>query len=140
MKQIVFVLMFFFTSTAAYTQIKETVDSLQNRVNSAKDDTSRINSQIALCAWYRLGNPDSSLFYGIQALESSRNINYISGQIRSLGFMSIVTEQQGNLPKSLELAFEALQLAEKYQLENHSSAALHGIAQAYLILKTIPRH
>jgi len=139
MKRIVLIFMVFIISTSAYTQVKETIDKMQNRIKSAKDDTSRINLQIELCIRYRLGNPDSSLFYGKLALESSRKIKYIPGQIRSLGFMSIVTGQQGNLPKSLELGFEALQLAEENHLENKATTSLLGIAQAYLILKDYPQ-
>jgi signal transduction histidine kinase len=134
-KVLVFVFLLCLTCSDGFAQTKEAVDSLQHQLAIAKDDTSRINAQIALCLLYRLGNTDSSLAYGRQALESSRRINYLPGQIGALGFMCIVTEQQGNLPKSLELGFKALQLAEDYHLESLSGPALDGIAEAYIILK-----
>jgi signal transduction histidine kinase len=118
-----------------FAQKRQAIDSLHKRLNEARDDTSRINAQIALCLLYRLGNTDSSLMYGQQALESAEKINYIPGQISVLGFMSIVAEQRGNLPKSLELGFKALQLGQEYHLEALAGPALDGIGEAYIILK-----
>ena len=115
------------------------MDSLQHQLASAKDDTTRIKAQIALCLLYRLGNTDSSLMYGEQALEAAEKMKYIPGQISALGFMCIVTEQRGNLPRSLELGFRALQLGEEYHLESLAGPALDGIGEAYIILKDYPK-
>jgi hypothetical protein len=101
-----FILLFALVLNFGFAQTRQAVDSCTDQLASAKDDTSRINAQIALCLLYRLGNTDSSLMYGEQALESAERINYIPGQISALGFMCIVTEQRGNLPKSLELGFK----------------------------------
>jgi two-component system NtrC family sensor kinase len=128
-----------FTCSIGFTQTKEAVDSLQHQLAIAKDDTSRINAQIALCRLYRLGNTDSSLIYGEQAFQSAQQIHYLPGQILALSFMCIVTEQQGNLPKSLELGFKALQLAEEHHLESLTGGALNGIGEAYIILKDYPK-
>jgi signal transduction histidine kinase len=134
-KEFVFILLFAFVLNFGFAQTRQAVDSLHRQLASAKDDTSRINAQIALCLLYRLGNTDSSLMYGKQALESAERINYIPGQISALGFMCIVTEQRGNLPKSLELGFKALQLGEEHRLEALAGPALDGIGEAYIILK-----
>ncbi|MGN6602943.1 MAG: ATP-binding protein [Ginsengibacter sp.] len=128
-----------FTCSIGFTQTKEAVDSLQHQLAIAKDDTSRINAQIALCLLYRLGNTDSSIIYGEQAYQSAQQIHYLPGQILALSFMCIVTEQQGNLPKSLELGFKALQLAEENHLESLAGGALDGIGEAYIILKDYPK-
>jgi len=134
-REFVFILLFAVVLNFGFAQTRQAVDSLHRQLASAKDDTSRINAQIALCLLYRLGNTDSSLMYGEQALESAERIKYISGQISALGFMCIVTEQRGNLPKSLELGFKALQLGEEHRLEDLAGPALDGIGEAYIILK-----
>ena len=134
-KEFVFILQFALVLNFGFAQTRQAVDSLHRQLASAKDDTSRINAQIALCLLYRLGNTDSALMYGKQALESSERINYIPGQISALGFMCIVTEQRGNLPKSLELGFKALQPGEEHRLETLMAPALDGIGEAYIILK-----
>ena len=137
-KGFAFLLLFLLAFNFGFTQRREAVDSLQRQLANAKDDTSRINAQIALCLLYRLGNTDSSLMYGQLALESAEKINYIPGQVSVLGFMCIVTEQRGNLPKALELGFKALQLGQEYHLETLSGPALDGIGEAYIILKDYP--
>jgi len=124
-----------FGCSFGFAQTTKAIDSLHRRLTDAKDDTSRINAQIALCLLYRLGNTDSSLMYGQQALGSAEKINYIPGQVSVLGFMCIVTEQRGNLPKSLELGFKALQLGQEHHLEALAGPALDGIGEAYIILK-----
>ena len=138
-KRFAFILLFTLAFNFGFTQTREAVDSLQRQLANAKDDTSRINAQIALCLFYRLGNTDSSLMYGQQALESAEKINYIRGQISVLGFMCIVTEQRGNLPKSLEFGFKALQLGQEHDLENLAAPALDGIGETYIILQDYPK-
>jgi two-component system NtrC family sensor kinase len=138
-KKFTFTFLFLLVCNFAFTQTRKAIDSLQDQLANAKDDTSRINAQIALCLFYRLGNTDSSLVYGQQAMESAEKIKYIRGQISVLGFMCIVMEQRGNLPKSLELGFKALQLAEEYDLELLAGPALDGIGEAYIILKDCPK-
>jgi signal transduction histidine kinase len=124
-----------FACSIGFTQTKEAIDSLQHQLAIAKDDTSRINAQIALCLLYRLGNTDSSMIYGQQALESAEKIKYVRGQINVLGFMSIVTGQRGNLPKSMEQGFRSMQLAQQFHLEMLNGAALDGIGEDYITLK-----
>jgi two-component system NtrC family sensor kinase len=134
-KGFVFIILGTVVFNFGFTQTRKAVDSLQHQLVNAKDDTTRINAQIALCLLYRLGNTDSSLMYGEQALQAAEKIKYISGQVSALGFMCIVTEQRGNLPKSLELGFKAVQLGEEHHLESLAGPALDGIGEAYIILK-----
>jgi signal transduction histidine kinase len=138
-KGFAFILLFTVAFNLGFTQTRQAVDSLQHQLANAKDDTSRINAQIALCLLYRLGNTDSSLMYGEHALETAEKIKYIPGQISALGFMCIATEQRGNLPKSLELGFRALQLGQEHHLEDLAGPALDGIGEAYIILKDYPK-
>ena len=98
----IFTFLFSIVCNLGFSQTRKAVDTLQNELANAKDDTSRINAQIALCRLYRLGNTDSSLMYGEAALKSAKNIRYLRGQISALAFMCIALEQRGDLPKSLE--------------------------------------
>ena len=79
-KGFAFLLLSLLAFNFGFTQRREAVDSLQRQLANAKDDTSRIKAQIALCLLYRLGNTDSSLMYGQLALEAAEKINYIPGQ------------------------------------------------------------
>src|SRR5689334_1698313 len=116
-------------------QTREAIDSLHRQLAAAGDDTSRIRTEIQLCLLHRLGNTDSSVFYGQRALESAKRIHYMPGQIQALSFMSIAVVQQGNLPRSLEMGFEALRLAEDNNMHKSAGPALDGIGEAYIILQ-----
>ena len=126
-----------FVWSNGFTQTKEAIDNLHYQLAVAKDDTSRIKVQAYLCLLHRLGNTDSSLLYGNQALTSAQQINYPEGEVLALGFMAITLEQMGNLPKALEMAFNALQIAQANQLE--CDGALNAIGETYIILKDYPK-
>jgi two-component system NtrC family sensor kinase len=120
-------------------QTRHVVDSLQHNLQAAKDDTSKIKAQIGLCYAYRLGNTDSSLFYGRKALTAAEKINYLEGQIPARGFMAVTMEQLGNLPEALGMAFKALQLAKENNLERLTTPELNAIGETYIILKDYPK-
>jgi len=128
-----------FVCSISFSQTREVIDSLHQQLAAAKDDTSRIQLQIQLCYSYRLGNADSSVFYGGQALESARKINYSKGEILSLGFMSITMGQLGNFPKAFEMAFKALQIAQTTKQEYLTTPALNAISEVYTVLKDYPK-
>ena len=138
-RKLIYIFLLSLGCSFGFTQTRQAIDSLHKRLADARDDTSRINAQIALCLFHRLGNTDSSLMYGQQALEAAEKINYIRGQVSVLGFMCIVTEQRGNLPGALELGFKSLRLGEEHNLEILAGPSLDGIGEAYIILKDYPK-
>ncbi len=131
-------ILFAFAWSVGFAQTKEAIDSLHHQLAIAKDDSSRVKEMARLCLAYRLGNTDSSLFYGQQALTAARQINYPAGEILALSFLSITTQQRGNLPKALEMAFKALQIGNANHLENNAGA-LNAIGETYIILKDYPK-
>src|SRR5665213_1148279 len=138
-KTFILTFLFAFACNISFSQTKEVIDSLHNQLAAAKDDTSRIQLQIQLCYSYRLGNADSSVFYGEQALKSAKKINYSKGEILSLGFMSITMGQLGNFPKAFEMAFKALQIAQANKQEYLTTPALNAISEVYTVLKDYPQ-
>ncbi|HEY5407965.1 MAG TPA: tetratricopeptide repeat protein [Ginsengibacter sp.] len=132
-------LLLLFKWCTIFAQSTGVIDSLHHQLATSIDDTSRIKSQIQLCYFYRLGNADSSVFYGEQAFESARKINYAPGEILSLGFMSITMGQLGNLSKALEMSFKALQIAELSKHEDLITPALNAIGEVYIVLKDYAR-
>src|SRR6266700_3685005 len=138
-KPLTFTILFKWAWSMGFTQTRQVIDSLQHQLIIAKDDTSRVKALINLCYTYRLGNTDSSLFYGQQALKLAQQIKYHAGELRALQYMSITMEQLGNLPKALEMAFKALQIAEANHLEKLTGGALNAIGETYIILKDYPK-
>ena len=122
-------------SGTCYAQTKEVVDSLKSILVTTKNDTTKIYAQANLCDVYRFGNIDSSTFYGQQALKLARKINFIPGQILALGFLTAPAQQQGDYPKTLQLGFEAIQLAKEHHLDVLAAPALSNMAAVYANLK-----
>ena len=129
----------FLSCTTGFTQSQKLIDSLHHQLETAKDDRSRIHAQIELCSTYRLGNTDSSVYYGQVALSSAQKINYPLGEILALSFMSITLGQTGNLSSALEMAFKALQIAKANDLESLTSPTLNSIGEVYIVLKDYPK-
>jgi len=138
-KTFTFTILLLLLWSEGYTQTREAIDNLKHQLAIAKDDTSRVKALAYLCLLYRLGNTDSSILYGQEALKSARQINYPTGEILALSYMSITMEQMGNLPKALEMAFKVLQIGKTNQLENKCEAALNAIGETYIILKDYPK-
>lgn len=138
MKEKFIVILLLFLSNFGFAQTPEAINNLQHQIAIAKDDTSRIKQQAYLCLLYRLGNSDSSLFYGQQALEAARKINYVQGEVLALQFMSITLVQMGNLPKALETAFKAIEIAKANEVKDYSGA-LNAIGEVYIVLKDYPK-
>ena len=128
-----------FASSIGFSQTKDAIEDLQHQLTIAREDTNRIKAQIDLCYIYRLGNTDSSLFYGQEALNLSEKINYPKGEILAYSFMSLAAQQLGNLPKALEMAFKALQIAKTHKLERLTGGALNAIGETYIMLKDYPK-
>ncbi len=149
-------LLLLLVSVPSFAQTKEVIDSLKSILAATKNDTIRVNAQIGLCNQYRLGNIDSSTFYGQQALKLARQIDYLPGQILALSFLTDPAVQQGDFPKTLELGFKAIQLAQKHHLERSkivirsggnfaftvyvlTGPALTNMADVYINLKDSPK-
>ena len=137
-------------SGSCYAQTKEVVDSLKSMIATTKNDTTKIYAQIGLCNAYKFANLDSSEVYGQQALKLARKINFIPGQILALSFLTGPAQQQGDYPKTLELGFKAIQLAQEHHLERFTkwpgsdlaypsyvltAPALSNMATVYMSLK-----
>ena len=129
----------FLSCVTGFTQNRKLIDRLHHQLATAKDDRSRIHAQINLCSNYRLGNTDSSVYYGQLALSSAQKINYPEGEILALSFMSITLGQVGNLSGALEMAFKALQIAKSNNREELTSPTLNSIGEIYIVLKDYPK-
>jgi len=66
---LIFIFLLLFVCSTGFTQTRESINRLHHQLAIAKDDTSRIKIKIFLCINHSVGNMDSSLFYGQQALK-----------------------------------------------------------------------
>src|SRR5688572_27692065 len=124
-KKSLFIATLTFSWTFSISQSIDTIASLHYELAIAKDDTSRINALLAMSYEYRLGNADSAIFYGKQALDQSKKTKYAKGEALACGFIAIASHQIGNIPQALAMGFESLRVADANNLENYKGAALN---------------
>ena len=122
---------FVLACSVGLAQTNKITDSLKHELSIAKEDTSRVNIMVYLCTVYRLYNSDSSLLYGQQAAALANKINYPRGAVVALGFESMILNQMGNLPASLQKGLKALQIAAENKMELLTTPALDAVGGVY---------
>ncbi|MEI7585984.1 tetratricopeptide repeat protein [Runella sp.] len=123
-----------FFCTIGFAQNKQ-IDSLKRELSVAKQDTNRVLIMAQLCNFYRSVNPDFAQLYGQSALELARKINFPKGMVRALTNWGRVINDSGNLPKALQMQFEALQIAEENGLTAETGWPLNRIGTIYATLR-----
>ena len=101
MKNIIIVTCLLIFASTARAQPRRAIDRLHGQLTEATDDTSRIKALVSLCSLHRLGNTDSSIFYGTKAIRAAQEIDYPAGEIMALSFMAKPTGEGTGLGLSL---------------------------------------
>ena len=86
-------------------------NSLHQALNSAANDTIRMDAFTKLGNYYFNSNIDSSKFYLEQGLAISRRLNLKLNEVAISHQMGIVFLYLGNYPKSLEILLEAINIS-----------------------------
>ena len=133
-KQLTFIFILAIFCKQGFAQNKLT-DSLHNLLAIAKEDTSRVLTTIDLGLQYRNTNPDSSVYYCEKALALAKEINFKRGQAYAITTMGLAIREKGDLPKSLELQLQALQIAEPNNYAIEAAFCLRRIGLVYMDLK-----
>jgi two-component system NtrC family sensor kinase len=100
---------------AQHSQNTPARNQLKLELLRAKEDTARVAIMIDLCNSYINKRSDSAVIFGEKALALARQINYPLGEAESLNKLGIAVETRGDLPKALNLQYQAMQIAQ----ENH---------------------
>ncbi len=95
-----------------FAQNKQLTDSLKHELRIAKHDTNRVLLLVELVINYQNVAPDSALRYGQQALDLAQKIKFLRGQARAFYTLGSCNRIIGDIPKTLNLVFKALQIAE----------------------------
>jgi adenylate cyclase len=137
MRKLLFILLFTTLSIPTFSQNKgqELIDSLVNNLTKIKDDTNKIKRILKIAYLYTSVNADSSVRYSHKALSKSREINWLTGEVKSLGSISYGYIVQGQYSKSIEAGFEALNKSEKLKNDKLKSSIYSYLGLAYLNLK-----
>jgi signal transduction histidine kinase len=136
-KKIIFIFIFFTLYGEGFAQNKLT-DSLKHLLIITKEDTSRVMTTIDMALQYRNTNPDSAIYYCDQALTLTRKIKFKRGEAYALTTMGLAMREKGELPKSLQLQIQALQIAESNNYTIEEAFCLRRIGLVYMDLNDYP--
>ena len=115
------------------TAQQNTVDSLQQLLATTKEDTIKVKLLNQLAWNFSDTKPDSTLFYGNQALELSKKIHYTVGEIIGLLSTSTGFTLSGNYSKALENSLEALKKSEAINKELLIASSYFSISLVYSV-------
>jgi two-component system NtrC family sensor kinase len=113
-----------FASSPLRSAAQPYFEGLQNKLQEAKDDTSRILAMAKLSEYYGFIRADSTMFYAGQALDLAEKRNYLYGKCVVQRSIFWAFNSLGNYPKALEMAFSNLKVAEQLKYHRLSSMAL----------------
>ncbi len=122
----------------AFAQQKR-IDSIRHQLTIAKDDTSRVLIMADLSFAYNFHNSDSGLMYADKAIELAKRISFFRGEVRAIFSKAVIMETKGDMPGTLELGFNGLQIAQKQDLPLENSICLTQIGNVFYDLNDYAR-
>jgi len=140
MKKNIFLITLLFVTMLAspvFGQNKLT-DSLKRLLTITNADTSRALVLTNLGLQYRNTNPDSTIYYCEKALALAKQIQFKRGEASAISTIGVAMREKGDLPKSLELQIQALQIAEPNNYAIETASCLRRIGLVYMDLKNYP--
>jgi signal transduction histidine kinase len=114
-------------------------DSLAQKFQVAKDDTSRINAMVAMADAFSFSEPDSALFYGLKALILARKIKFPKGEQWALFYIGFIHEGLGNFPEAMHAYLDALNVAEKSGITDAKGFALQRVGFIWRSVNDYPK-
>lgn len=106
---------------------QQSIDSLQQLLNNAKDDTTKIHQLAQLARAYRDSDPDKSLALAQQGVDLANNIIYDKGEAECYYEIANVFAIRGDFTNALEMHLRALKMREAIKDE-------HGLLNSYISL------
>ncbi len=114
-------------------------DSLTHQLAIAKNDMNRVLIMAELSHKFRLTKLDSAMKYGQQALILAQQIKFLKGEASALCSLSSLYRETGELPKALDLAIKAMNIAEEHQYIDEIGVCNNRFGNIYFDLKEYPK-
>ena len=110
---------------------QRSVDSLNTVLETAVQDTTRVNAMIALCDHYYLQDPDTTIALCLKAQELSELHQFDYGLSESYGWLGYLYMQKGLTPLALEYFIKSWKVREKIGDKEGVANALNNIGYIY---------
>ena len=113
-------------------------DSLKHLLTITTEDTARVITTIDMALQFRNTRPDSTIYYCEQALALARKIRFKRGEAYALTTTGLALREKGELPQSLELQLQALQMAESNNYPIEAAFCYRRIGLVYMDIQDYP--
>jgi two-component system NtrC family sensor kinase len=107
-------------------------DSLNRLIRQNSQNTRMVLLLLILSEDYRFYKTDSSLIVAQKAIELSRRLHFIKGEVQALVFAGEAHRFLGEYPQALELEFNALKISRSNNDQEGEAANLNAIGCAYI--------
>ena len=136
-KTIILVCAFSFACYFVFAQNAEGekhIEDVKATLSSSKADTNRVLLYGELCTAYQWNNTDSLNLYSEKGIALAQKLLFKKGEVRLLNNQAIALMFRGNIPKSLNILFNALDIAQKNTLPFETALCLNNIGACYSFL------
>ncbi|MBI3502852.1 MAG: tetratricopeptide repeat protein [Bacteroidetes bacterium] len=124
-------LLFFCQLPTAYCQLSK-VDSLQQLILTAKEDTDKVNAQNSLSKYYlELGNYSQAMKVASDAKALAEKINFRKGKANALNNTGKIFWSQGNYADALKNHLQALKIREEIGDKKGAASSYGNIGNIY---------
>ena len=130
MKTLILTFLIVFSWHTGFSQSRE-IDSLKRQLTISKEDKSQVLTLLQLSSTMMNVSPDSGVVYAQLALALAHKINFPQGEVRALFSLAFANRILGDIPKSLQLAFNALQISEDNDFKGEVVWGLYMIGSIY---------
>lgn len=124
------VIVLLFAMRPAAAQERKT-DSLQKVLKSLGNDTSRVNTLIALCWEERIATPETAIQYAEQAVILAKELGFVNGEARARNNIGVVYHLMGTLDKALSQYAVARTLYESAKNQRALAGVLSNMASVF---------
>ena len=126
-----FLFLFFLSRQNCFPQNTALIDSLQNLLNNAKEDTIKIFFLNEISWEYHRDNPEKSIEIAKDAIKYSQKINFKKGEAKGLNTIGVVNYYQGNYDNALKFYSQSLDIKKQNNDTSGTIATLNNMAIAY---------
>jgi len=116
------------------------IDSLENLLKTAKQDTTRINTLNSLCREQRfIGESKKAYEYGKQALELAKQSGYKRGMANSYNNIGLIYAAQSDYTKAMEYYLKSLEIMESLGDKRGMAVSYNNIGVIYRDQNNYPK-
>ncbi|MBE9469442.1 MAG: tetratricopeptide repeat protein [Bacteroidetes bacterium] len=130
---IIKIFFFLFVSLNIKASDKPIIDSLLNVLETANEDTNKVNLYINISKKYLSTSTDKALIYANKALKLSENLKFSKGIAHSYIYIGIGYYYQGSYDNALREYFNALNIYKKIDDKQQIVKLLNNIGTIYNI-------